>query len=212
MVSDTKNWRTASDVMNMVLHPDGQNFYIGALNESGYTRILEQVSSLDANATESYDPGSQGTAAEVIAGEGANFIFGGGNFGTNIRVLRFDGTWTQIDEGAAWSGDVHLLHVTSDGLTLMVATTTDLTLRQLTTPGGGESWSSVANMPFEILSCDRFDLFLETILIGTSEIAAWYPNSAIQHSPNNGAQFQDVTKNMTLPAKVTSIIVGQSID
>ena len=196
--------------MNMTLHPDGQNFYIGVLNSDGWTRILEQVSSLDDFATESYDPGSQGTVAEVISGDGADFIFAGGDFGTNIRVLRFDGAWTQIDEGAAWSGTAHLLHVTADGLTLLVATTTDLTLRQLTTPSGGEAWSSVANMPFEILSCDRFDLFLETLLIGAASIPAWYPNSAVQHSPNLGAQFQDVTKNMTLPTKVTSIIVGHN--
>lgn len=210
MASDTKNWRTASDVMNMILHPDGQNFYIGVLNDTGNTRILEQISSLDANATESYDPGAQGTIAEVIAGDGANFIFGGGDFGGDIRVLRYDGAaWTQIDEGSAWEGTAHLLHVTSDGLTLLVATTTDYTLRQLATPSGGESWSSVAGMPFEILSGDRFDLFLDTILIGAEELAYWYSESAIQHSPNAGAQFQDVTKNMT-PAKVTSIIVGHN--
>ncbi len=210
MPSDTKNWRTASDVKSMILHPDGQNFYIGALNDTGYTRILEQVASLDANATESYDPGSQGVVAEVIAGSGADFIFGGGDFGGDIRVLRFEGgSWTQIDEGAVWSGTAHLLHVTSDGLTLLVATDDDLTLRQLTTPSGGESWSSVEGMPFVVLSADRFDLFLETILIGAQEESAWYSNSVIQHSPNAGAQFQDVTKNMT-PARITSIIVGHN--
>lgn len=210
MASYLRDWRTASDVMNMVLHPDGSNFYIGALNTDGYTRILEQVATLDDWATESYDPGSQGTVAEVIAGDGGNFIFGGGNFGGDIRVLRYDGTWTQIDEGAAWAGTAHLLHVTSDGLTLLIATTSDFTLRQLTTPSGGEEWSSIAGMPFIVLSADRFDLFLETMLIGALSISAWYPNSAIQHSPNNGAQFQDITKNMTLPTKVTSIIVGHN--
>jgi hypothetical protein len=210
MPSPLRDFQIAADVMNMVLHPDGQNFYIGVLNSDGWTRILEQVVTLDDWTAESYDPGSQGTVAEVIAGDGANFIFGGGNFGGDIRVLRFSGgAWTQIDEGATWAGDAHLLHVTANGLTLLVATTTDFTLRQLTTPSGGESWSSVSGMPFVVLSADRFDLFLDTILIGANALSAWYPNSAIQHSPNTGAQFQDVTKNVT-PAKVTSIIVGHN--
>lgn len=186
---------------------DGLYLYLAVLSSVGVPQVLKMSTSLLANATIVYNPGS-GSEIGLMAGDLSSYFVwvAGALGGTNKVALTEDGGvyWTVMDEGS-WSGVARPILV-GPGNDLLVTTSTDLSFRQSRTEGDSVYWVE-RTLPGTIWALDRVDDNFDDTVVG----GYWYTGDSeelVHYSPNSGLDWENVTDTLTPPGTITSLIIG----
>jgi hypothetical protein len=184
----------------------GDFLYLAVKGSTGLPLILKMSTAINANPTESFNPGS-GSFINLVCGDyDAGIIWACGNFGS-YRVVRNDDLngmyWYQADD-EYWYGIARPIHLGpgNDNIAMVSLPASDELKETYWFAEDGPYWTSIgSNLPFDVRSFDRLDIDPFNIVIGVDESDPywypWGPTSSywyeVEQSRNDGYQFVDIS-------------------